>query len=276
MLGGGGRDEVRREARFGPLQARRSAARARRQDARVPRTAAGRPAVGRGREDGGAVVAARRSAPSATSRGRRAAVLERLLGEASAQHLTKLAHGDDDRAVIPYEAPKSIGHEETFERDLDDMDEILRELLHLSGRVAARLRDDGYRARTVTLKVRLANFTTLTRARTLPGRDRRRRRPVSHGRRAVPGAARRRPAGAPAGRAGVGAAGRRAPNSSRCCAASGGATSSERSIASSIRFGKGAATQATLLDRRHERVQPPEPKPHEVARTRSAYRRSFL
>src|SRR5262245_10280136 len=96
------------------------------------------------------------------------AVLERLLGEASARHLTELAHGVDDRVVVPYEPPKSIGHEETFERDLDDTDEILRELLHLSSRVAARLRDDGYRARTATLKVRLANFTTLSRARTLP------------------------------------------------------------------------------------------------------------
>src|SRR3954453_19718146 len=89
------------------------------------------------------------------------AVLERLLGEAAAQHLTELAHGVDDRDVIAYETPKSIGHEETFERDLADTDEILRELLHLTARVAARLRDDGYRARTVTLNVRLANFTTL-------------------------------------------------------------------------------------------------------------------
>ena len=95
-------------------------------------------------------------------------VLERLLGEAAATHLTNLAHGVDDRDVIPYEAPKSIGHEETFERDLDDDEEILRELLHLTGRVAARVRADGYRARTVTLKVRLATFTTLTRSRTLP------------------------------------------------------------------------------------------------------------
>ena len=61
-----------------------------------------------------------------------------------------------------------MSHEETFDRDLDDDDEILRELLHLSGRVAARLREDGYRARTVTLKARLASFTTLTRSRTLP------------------------------------------------------------------------------------------------------------
>ena len=94
-------------------------------------------------------------------------VLARLLGDQSARHLSELAHGIDDRDVVPYEAPKSVGHEETFERDLDDEESILRELLALSGRVASRLRADGYRARTVTLKVRLATFTTLTRARTL-------------------------------------------------------------------------------------------------------------
>jgi DNA polymerase-4 len=94
-------------------------------------------------------------------------VLERLLGEQMARHLHLLASGVDDRDVVPYEAPKSVGHEETFEHDLDDPDEILRELLSLSSRVAARLREDGYRARTVILKARLANFTTLTRSRTI-------------------------------------------------------------------------------------------------------------
>lgn len=94
-------------------------------------------------------------------------VLERLLGEAASKHLTDLAHGVDPREVVPFEPAKSVGHEETFDRDLDEEEEILRELLHLSGRVAARLREDGYRARTVTLKVRMPNFTTLTRAKTL-------------------------------------------------------------------------------------------------------------
>jgi DNA polymerase-4 len=93
-------------------------------------------------------------------------VLSRLIGEQHAHHLWELAHGIDDRDVVPYEVPKSIGHEETFEHDLDDDEEIVRELLALSGRVASRLRADGYRARTVTLKVRLATFTTLTRSRT--------------------------------------------------------------------------------------------------------------
>jgi DNA polymerase-4 len=96
------------------------------------------------------------------------AILERLLGEAAAGHLSALAHGVDDRHVVPYEAPKSVSNEETFDRDLDDDDEILRELLALSGKVAGRLRQDGYRARTVSLKARLANFTTLTRSRTQP------------------------------------------------------------------------------------------------------------
>jgi DNA polymerase-4 len=95
-------------------------------------------------------------------------VLGRVLGEAQSTHLSALAHGLDDRAVVPYEAPKSISHEETFDRDLDDEGKILREILALSRAVGRRLRQDGYEARTVVLKVRLANFTTLTRSRTLP------------------------------------------------------------------------------------------------------------
>jgi DNA polymerase-4 len=95
-------------------------------------------------------------------------ILARVLGDQSARHLRTLAHGLDDREVVPYEAPKSVGHEETFQHDLDADEDVLRELLALSGRVASRLRADGYRARTVVLKARLANFTTLTRSRTLP------------------------------------------------------------------------------------------------------------
>ncbi|HEX6331080.1 MAG TPA: DNA polymerase IV [Actinomycetota bacterium] len=94
-------------------------------------------------------------------------VLGRLMGEHHARDLHALARGVDERGVVPYEPPKSVSHEETFDRDLDDGRELLREILALSQRVGARLRVDGYRARTVTLKVRLANFTTLTRSRTI-------------------------------------------------------------------------------------------------------------
>jgi DNA polymerase-4 len=95
-------------------------------------------------------------------------VLERVLGEAASRHLSELSNGRDVRDVVPYEAPKSIGHEETFEADIDDQKVLMREVLALSHRVAARLREEGFRARTVVLKVRLANFSTLTRSRTLP------------------------------------------------------------------------------------------------------------
>ena len=93
--------------------------------------------------------------------------LEATLGEGSARHLTELAGGRDDRPVVPYEAPKQVSHEETFDRDIDAEEDVLRELLRLAFRVAARIREDGFRARTVTIKVRLASFTTLTRSRTL-------------------------------------------------------------------------------------------------------------
>jgi DNA polymerase-4 len=95
-------------------------------------------------------------------------VLGRVLGEAQSKHLSSLSHGTDDRVVVPYEAPKSISHEETFDRDLDDDGEIVREILALSRAVGRRMREEGYECRTVVLKVRLANFTTLTRSRTLP------------------------------------------------------------------------------------------------------------
>jgi DNA polymerase IV len=95
-------------------------------------------------------------------------ILESALGENQTAHLLNLANGVDPRSVVPFEAPKSLSHEETYQRDLEDRGEVLRELLRLSHRVAARLRADGYRARTVTVKFRLPSFSTLTRSRTLP------------------------------------------------------------------------------------------------------------
>jgi DNA polymerase IV len=96
------------------------------------------------------------------------AILERVLGEGQAKGLLDLAHGRDDRMVVPFEAPKSVSHEETYPQDLDLEADISREILALSHRVATRLRSEGYRARTVTLKLRLPSFSTLTRSRTLP------------------------------------------------------------------------------------------------------------
>jgi DNA polymerase-4 len=96
-----------------------------------------------------------------------AATLQRELGRAAATHLMALAWGRDDRKVVPDLVEKSIGAEETFGTDIDDPDLIRRELLRLSGRTARGLRSAGCVARTVSVKLRRADFTTITRSRTL-------------------------------------------------------------------------------------------------------------
>ena len=96
------------------------------------------------------------------------AVLQRELGQAAGAHLSALAWGRDDRPVNPGVQDKSIGAEETFATDVDDPEVIRRELLRLSGRTARGLRSGGCVARTVVVKLRLANFKTITRSRTLP------------------------------------------------------------------------------------------------------------
>ncbi|HEU0132231.1 MAG TPA: DNA polymerase IV [Mycobacteriales bacterium] len=96
------------------------------------------------------------------------AALQDALGPAAGGHLHALSWGRDERSVVPHEPDKSIGAEETFARDIGDPGAIHRELLRLSERTAARLRAGGHAGRTVSIKVRFADFTTVTRARTLP------------------------------------------------------------------------------------------------------------
>ena len=95
------------------------------------------------------------------------ATLQRALGAAAGAHLSALAWGRDQRRVVAHEPDKSIGNEETFARDVDDPQVVRRELLRLSERTAARLRSTGQVGRTVSIKVRFADFTTITRAKTL-------------------------------------------------------------------------------------------------------------
>jgi DNA polymerase-4 len=93
--------------------------------------------------------------------------LRRAVGEAAGRHLHELSWGRDPRTVVPDSEERSVGAEETFGRDVDDPDVVLREVLRLSERTAARLRSVGVAGRTVVLKVRFADFTTITRSRTL-------------------------------------------------------------------------------------------------------------
>lgn len=94
------------------------------------------------------------------------ATLARELG-AAGEHLWALAWGRDDRRVVPHREEKSVGAEETFAADVDDPEVIRRELLRLSGRTAQALRAAGCVARTISVKLRLASFKTITRSRTL-------------------------------------------------------------------------------------------------------------
>jgi DNA polymerase IV len=94
--------------------------------------------------------------------------LVHALGGSLGAHLYALARNDDPRDVVPGRDAKSIGAEETFDTDLRTDAACDRELVRLADRVGSRLRMAGLVARTVTLKVRFADFETRTRARTLP------------------------------------------------------------------------------------------------------------
>jgi DNA polymerase-4 len=90
-----------------------------------------------------------------------------LAGRAHGSGLYALARAEDERAVVPDREVKSVSHEETFERDLTDLDVLGREIDSMAARVGSRLRASAYSGRTVTLKLRRYDFTTLTRSQTL-------------------------------------------------------------------------------------------------------------
>lgn len=89
--------------------------------------------------------------------------LHELLGAAWGEHVRLLAQGVDEREVVPGRAAESIGAEETFERDILGRGAIELHLLDLSGRVARRLLRAGLTGRTVTVKLKYADFTLRTR-----------------------------------------------------------------------------------------------------------------
>jgi DNA polymerase IV len=103
--------------------------------------------------------------------------LQRAVGEGLGSQLHDLAWGSDSREVTPGrvsvfgmggDPDKSMGAQETFGRDIDDREVILRELLTLTAKVASRMRVAGVAGRTVSITVRFADFTTITRTRTIP------------------------------------------------------------------------------------------------------------
>ncbi|KZE91042.1 DNA polymerase IV [Microbacterium sp. TNHR37B] len=137
--------------------------------------------------DTGAFLAARpvralwgvgpRAAESLESRGIRTvadvlssprSVLDRALGKAMGERIWHLARGVDPREVEVTHVEKSVGHEETFLEDVTDPVVLRTEVHRLADRVSSRLRAAGWEARTIALKLRYADFTTVSRSLTLP------------------------------------------------------------------------------------------------------------
>jgi DNA polymerase-4 len=93
--------------------------------------------------------------------------LTKMLGAAGGQKLYDLSWARDPRSVSTEREEKSVGHEITFEYDVTDPALVRRELLRMSDQVAVRLRRAGLMGRTVALKLRYGDFTTISRSRKL-------------------------------------------------------------------------------------------------------------
>lgn len=93
--------------------------------------------------------------------------LVRILGSATGDHLFELAWGRDPRKVTVEHEDQSIGAERTFDFDIQDSELIVTQILDLSNKVARRLRDSELTAKTISIKVKFSDFSTITRSKTL-------------------------------------------------------------------------------------------------------------
>lgn len=94
--------------------------------------------------------------------------LVRQVGKALGHALHQLARAEDDRAVVPDRETKSVSVEGTYEHDLTDRRQMEAIVVRQAGEVARRMKASGLSGRTVSLKVRMYDFTTLSRSATLP------------------------------------------------------------------------------------------------------------
>ncbi len=97
--------------------------------------------------------------------------LEKLVGEfgqSYGSYLYEASRGIDESELVTHWDPKSISKETTFQRDIDNWQWIARNLAELTRDTVISMKEEGYRGRTVTVKIRFADFKTYTRAKTLP------------------------------------------------------------------------------------------------------------
>lgn len=95
-------------------------------------------------------------------------VLQELLGPRHGEYLYRICRGEDDSPVITEWEPKSLSRETTYQFDTHKRETIIKTITALVLEVAEELREEGYRGRTVTVKIRYHDFRTHTRALTLP------------------------------------------------------------------------------------------------------------
>ncbi len=96
--------------------------------------------------------------------------LERLVeefGQSYGSYLYEASRGIDESELVTHWEPKSISQETTFQKDLDNWQSIAKNLVELIQKVVAGMKEEGYRGRTVTVKVRFSDFKTYARAKTL-------------------------------------------------------------------------------------------------------------
>ncbi len=98
--------------------------------------------------------------------------LERLIeefGQSYGSYLYEASRGIDESELVTHWEPKSISRETTFQKDIDNWQLIAKNLVELIREVIASLKEESYRGKTVTVKIRFNDFKTFTRAKTLDG-----------------------------------------------------------------------------------------------------------
>lgn len=88
-------------------------------------------------------------------------------GSSYGQYLYEASRGIDDSPLVTHWEPKSISRETTFQEDVRNWQIIAKTLADLTKEVVADMQDNGYRAKTITIKIRFSDFQTLTRAKTI-------------------------------------------------------------------------------------------------------------
>jgi len=94
-------------------------------------------------------------------------ILKARFGEALSKFMNEMSNGIDDREVIPYQEPKSIGREITFSKDIDNLETLKSVLLFLSQKLSLNLHSKKYMGRILTIKIRYSDFKTFTKRITL-------------------------------------------------------------------------------------------------------------